>query len=134
MKTKSDFKFNYSAPSSEERKEIESIRNSYLSQTSSSKGKLETLRKLDNKVKNTPNTIALIVGIVGILIFGLGMTMVLEWKLLLWGIIVGIIGFVTMILAYPIFKFTFKMLKDKYSSQILSLSEELLNEQLSTNE
>ena len=60
--------------------------------------------------------------------------MVLEWKLLLWGIIVGIIGFVTMILAYPIFKFTFKMLKDKYSSQILSLSEELLNEQLSTNE
>ena len=129
MKQKNDFEFNYSAPSSEERKEIESIRNSYLAKSSSVDNKLETLRKLDSKVKNTPTMIALIIGIVGTLIFGLGMTMVLEWNLTIWGVVVGIVGAVPISMAYPVFKLTHKKLKNKYSSQILKLSEELLGDE-----
>ena len=129
MKQKNDFEFNYSAPSSEERKEIESIRNSYLAKSSSVDNKLETLRKLDSKVKNTPTMIALIIGIVGTLIFGLGMTMVLEWNLAIWGVVVGTVGAVPISMAYPVFKLTHKKLKNKYSSQILKLSEELLGDE-----
>lgn len=128
MKHKNDFEFKYVAPTIEERKEIESIKRTYIAQSTGS-NKLGELRKLDNKVKNTPTLVSLIVGIVGILIFGLGMSMVLEWKLLLWGIVVSIIGIVPMSLAYPINKFVFKRLKNKYSAKIIKLSEELLNDE-----
>lgn len=121
-----DFEFNYSAPTNEERKEIESIRNSYLNKTKEI-SKLDLLRKLDNKVKNTPLVLALAIGILGALIFGLGMAMTLEWNLLIWGIVVSAVGVVSCALAYPFFKLSTKHMKAKYSSQILSLSEELLN-------
>ncbi|MFQ6772860.1 MAG: hypothetical protein ACLRFG_00080, partial [Clostridia bacterium] len=82
-----DFEYNYVAPTSEERKEIESIRNAYIKPTASS-GKLEKLRRLDFKVKNTPIIVALVMGVVGILTFGVGLTMMLEWNIILWGIVV----------------------------------------------
>ena len=52
MKNENDFEFNYSAPTAEERKEIESIRNSYLLQEKKTPSKLDVLRKLDWKVRN----------------------------------------------------------------------------------
>lgn len=127
MKTNNNFKFSYSAPSSNERREIESIRNSYLEKSSSADDKLQELRKLDKKVKNTPSIFALIFGIVGILIFGLGLSMILEWKILIWGVIISIIGIIPVIMAYPIYKIVFFAMKKKYSAKILKLSEELLN-------
>lgn len=127
MKTSNNFKFSYSAPSSNERKEIESIRNNYLEKSHSSDNKLQELRRLDKKVKNTPNLVALIFGIIGILMFGLGLSMILEWKIIVWGVIVSIIGIIPVILAYPIYKIIFSSMKKKYSAQILKLSEELLN-------
>lgn len=122
-----DFEFKYCAPTTEERKEIESIRQSYLPKEPAEK-KLERLRKLDNKVKNLPVAIAIAVGVVGLLIFGLGMAMVLEWNLILWGVITGCVGLVPMGFAYPIFNKISKNLKAKHSQEILSLSEELLND------
>ena len=122
-----DYEFKYIAPTSEERKEIESIRNSYITKNKSS-NKLETLRKLDNKVKNTPTIISLIIGIVGTLIFGLGFTMILEWNLIAWGVVVSFIGLVVMTITYSIHVKISKYLKVKYSKEILKLSEELLNE------
>ena len=128
MKNNNKFTFSYSAPSSEERKEIESIRKSYLSQGSASSDKLSLLRALDNKVKNTPKIIALTIGTISTLIFGLGLAMILEWNILLFGIIVSFVGFVFALLTYPIYKNILKTTKKKYSAQILRLSEELLNE------
>lgn len=122
-----DFEYNYVAPTSEERKEIESIRNNYISQNKSV-DKLEILRKLDNKVKSIPTIISLIFGIVGLLIFGLGLTMILEWKVTIGGIIVGAIGVIPMILAYPMYRKISNNLKNKYSDEIIKLSDELLNE------
>lgn len=124
---KNDFEYKYSAPTTEERKEIENIRKSYQPKTNQTT-KLERLRKLDGKVKNIPTTIGLILGIVGCLIFGLGFAMIMEWNVLAWGIVVSIIGTIAMIMTYPLFGLLSKKLKDKYGNEILTLSEELLND------
>lgn len=83
----------------EDEKEIQSIRNRYLVHNNEN-NKLNYLRQLNNKVKNTPTIISLIVGIVGILIFGLGFTMVVKWDLIAWGVVVSC---VLMLLAYPLY-------------------------------
>lgn len=120
------FEFKYTAPTTEERKEIEYIQSKYKPKNKE-QTKIERLRALDNKVRSIPTMIALILGIVGLLIFGTGMTMVLEWKLVVWGVIVGIIGFVPMGLAYFSYNHIYYKLKNKYSEEILKLSSELLN-------
>ncbi|MBQ7880973.1 MAG: hypothetical protein IJ358_03945 [Clostridia bacterium] len=125
---RNDFEFKYVAPTAEERKEIESIRNSYTIKDKSS-NKLERLRSLDRKVKNIPTMVSLIVGVVGILIFGLGFSMVLEWDLFVWGIVVSIVGLIPIIMAYPLHLKVEKQLKNKHSKEILEISEELLNDE-----
>lgn len=121
-----DFEFKYKAPSQKERKEIESIRNSYLPKTQE-KQDLETLRKLDFKVKNYPMIISLCVGILGCVVFGVGLTLCLEWDLLVWGIIVCVVSLPIMLVAYLIYKVISKKLRDKYSQKIITLSDKLLN-------
>lgn len=126
-----DFEYTYVAPTNEERKEIENIKNSYLSKKETeSQTKLSRLRSLDMKVKNTPGIIALTFGIIGILIFGLGLSIILEIKTIpmFIGIICAIVGTILMIVAHPINKMVYNNLKKKYGPQIISLSEELLNE------
>lgn len=121
-----DFEYNYKAPTKEERMEIESIRNSYIPKDEPS-NKMERLRKLDFKVKNLPVAFSIAFGVIGSLIFGLGLAMILEWNIILWGILVGVVGFFITILAYPVYKFITQKLKNKYSEEIIKLSDELLN-------
>ncbi|MBQ7798344.1 MAG: hypothetical protein IJ371_04405 [Clostridia bacterium] len=123
-----EFEYKYVAPTSEERKEIERIRSNYIVKDKSS-NKLETLRKLDNKVKNIPVTISITMGIIFTLVFGLGMAMVLEWGLMIGGLIVSCIGLIMMIFTYPLHLKIAKYVKTKYSKEIIKLSEELLNDE-----
>ena len=90
--------------------------------------KIERLRRLDGLVKNTAIIWSLVLGVLGCLIFGLGLTMILEWDILLWGIILMVIGSVPMAIAYPVYKLALNKGKAKYGDEILRLSEELLNE------
>lgn len=122
------FEYSYSAPTSEERKEIESIRNNYIKKDNINE-KLDRLRKIDGKVRETPGLISLIIGISGILIFGLGLAMILEWKILAWGIVVSVVGVAAMFIAYPIYIKLDKRMRDKYLDEILKLSDELLNDE-----
>ena len=126
MKNKNDFEFKYVAPTSEERKEIESIRRNYLTQEKSM-SKIDYLRKLDAKVKEIPMVVSLIIGVLGTLIFGLGLTMILEWNLLVWGIVICAIMIVPVALAYSIYRKLDRELREKYSEEILRLTDELLN-------
>jgi len=119
------FNFKYTAPSQEERKEIDSIRRQYLPREEK-ETKLDRLRKLDALVKNTAMVIALCFGVIGSLIFGVGLTMILEWSILFWGIVVCIIGSVPTLLAYPAYKFVLTKYKKRYGDEILRLSDELL--------
>ena len=124
---KNQFNYTYKAPTEEERKEIDSIRRQYQSEE---KGisKIDRLRKLDAYVKNSAVIASLIFGIVGCLIFGLGFAMVLEWNMVLLGVVSGVVGIALMIPAYPIYCSVYKKNKEKYRAEILQLSEELLNE------
>ena len=125
----SDFNFNYQAPTNEERKEIENIRKNYIKKESTPPSKLNQLRNLDKKVKNIPAMLALICGILGTLIFGTGLALILEWDLVFWGVIISVLGVIPAILAYIVYQKSYEHLKNKYSAEILKLSDELLNEQ-----
>lgn len=121
------FNYRYSAPTEEERKEIASIRKQY-SPTHNGETKLEKLRRLDGLVKNTAIIWSLVLGVVGCLIFGLGLAMVLEWKIIFWGVVVAVVGAIPMALAYPVYLGLLNRGKERYGEEILKLSEELLNE------
>ena len=121
------FNFKYTAPTEEERKEIDSIRRQYAPQEHV-ESKIERLRRLDSLVKNTAIIWSLVLGVVGTLVLGLGLTMILEWSIWLWGIVLMVIGSVPMAIAYPVYKLTLNKGKAKYGEEILRLSEELLNE------
>ena len=122
-----DFKYTYSAPTEEERLEIESIKRQY-----EPKEKLETkldkLRNLDKKVKMFPLILSLTFGIVGTLVFGLGLTLVLEWNRIILGIIVATLGLIPISIAYPTHSIIYRKNKEKYADEIIKLSDELLNE------
>jgi len=120
------FMYNYSAPTEEERKEVESLRGWYAEEKQPDK--LAQLKKLDDKVKRPPEALALSLGVIGTLIFGGGMAMILEAGLPIWGTLVALVGVVPLILAYPLYKRLLKKLKNKYRDEILRLSNEILHE------
>ena len=121
------FNYTYRAPTEEERREIESIKRQYEA-PKTEEGKLERLRKLNNYVNGLATAVSLVVGVIGLLIFGLGLAMVLEWSLLIWGILVMVVGIPPIAIAYPLYNKILKRNKEKYGQEILQLSEELLNE------
>lgn len=121
------FNFRYTAPTEAERKEIDSIRRQYAPQEKT-ETKLERLRRLDALVKNTAIIWSLCLGVLGTLIFGLGLAMILEWNIWLWGILLMAVGGVPMVIAYPVYKGVLRQYKNRYGEEILRLSEELLNE------
>lgn len=127
MNNNEDFSYSYTAPTEKERKEITAIRNQYAP-TSDTKSGIQTLRALDKRVHSIPMITSLTIGVIGTLIFGLGMAMVLEWHITLYGILVSAIGIIPTALAYPVYKFSLKRMKKKYGKRILELSESILKQ------
>lgn len=118
------FSYSYSA---KENKEVQEIRRRYLPQTET---KLEEMKRLDGYVQKSGMVESLCAGILGLLIFGVGMCCVLQvfgsgvfFTVL--GVWAGIIGAVVMGFAYPIYRKQFHKAKEKYSPRILELAEEL---------
>jgi len=122
-----NFEYKYTALTEEERAEAENIRNQYLIKDGKNE-KLDKLRRLDGKVKNIPVCISLIFGVLGTLIFGLGLTMVLEWGIITWGVACGAVGLCLAGLAYFSHEFVKNYLTNKYSEEIIEISNEILNE------
>ena len=120
------FEYKYEAPTIEERKEIASIQRAYLPEEKRM-SKLERLRYLDNKVKSIPMIYGLTFGVVGILLFGTGMTFFLEWTQFWYlGIPFSLIGLIPVVLAYPVYLRVLKKYKAKYGAEIIKISNELL--------
>jgi len=122
------FEYKYSAPTQDERKEIDRIRRQYQPKDQTIT-KMDRLRYLDNKVKTIPLILSLSVGILGTLVFGLGLTFILEWSNIPLGVVLMIIGAGIMGIAYLSYSISSKKLKAKYSEEILTLSEELLTQE-----
>lgn len=115
------FEYTYSA---KEQEEIEKIRKKYLPRE---EDKMELLRKLDKDVTKPGTIWSLVIGIMGCLLFGVGMCCTLVWVDSLFGvgIVVGVIGMAIMGVAYPIYIRITKKQQEKMAPQILALAEEL---------
>lgn len=125
MNNQDKFDYIYSAPTEDERREIESIKKQYAAEPK--RPKLEELRNLNKRVTRPPKITGLVAGIAGALIMGTGMAMAIEWNLMVWGVVVGAAGMVLVGVAYPIYRVMLKRNKRKYGGQILELSNQLLN-------
>ena len=116
------FNYTYSAARN---KEVESIRKKYMPHEES---KLERLKKLDFRVQMAGTVESLCFGIVGALVFGIGMCFFLDvfagavWLTAL----LMVLGTVMMIPAYPIYKRIAQRTKAELTPEILRLSEEIM--------
>ncbi len=121
MENKS-FTYNYSAARN---KEVESIRRKYMSHEES---KLEKLKRLDYRVQMAGMIEGLCFGIIGALVFGIGMCFFLDvfagaaWLTA----ILMICGTLLMIPAYPIYRRIARKTKAELTPEILRLSEEIM--------
>lgn len=124
---KEGFEYGYSAPTAAERREIEGIRSKYMP-ADERQQKLERLKALDKKVKRPAVLLAAVFGVCGTLVFGLGLCMVLEWAMYLWGSAVCLAGIALAAVAAPLYRRVYGRRKKKFAEEILRLSAELLNE------
>jgi len=121
MNNKETFNYTYSAKQQEE---IKKIREKYVPKEAD---KMEQLRRLDASVSRKGTIISLVIGIIGTLIFGTGMSMCLVWTdLFLPGIIVGIVGIAAVSLAYPLYSFITKRERERIAPEIIRLTDELM--------
>lgn len=131
-KKQMDFSYTYSAS---EQAELKKIRDKYTPPTKND-DKLARLRRLDASVTKTAQAVALILGIIGILVMGLGMSLCMsnlgeifgpnKMFAMLFGIAIGIVGIIIMSLAYPIYNVIVKAKRKKLAPQIIQLADELL--------
>lgn len=122
------FSFTYSAPTEVERREIENIRRQYKPEEQS-ENKIERLRKLHSRVVGAATATSLCSGVIGLLIFGTGMALVLEFGKLLLGVILAAISVFPIAIAYPIYKRVMDNGKKKYGEEIIRLSDDILGEE-----
>lgn len=121
MENKETFSYTYSA---KEQEEIKKIRKKYVPKEAD---KMEQLRRLDAGVTQKGTAISLVVGIIGALILGTGMSMCMVWtELFVLGIIVGIVGIVMVSAAYPLYSYVTKKEREKIAPEIIRLTDELM--------
>ena len=121
MENKETFSYTYSARDTEE---IKKIREKYVPKETD---KLEQLRRLDQSVTRKGTIISLVIGIIGALVMGFGMSccMVMT-NLFVLGIITGIIGIAAVAAAYPIYNYVTKKEREKIAPEIIRLTDELM--------
>ena len=121
MKNKETFSYTYSA---KEQEEIKKIREKYVPKEAD---KMEQLRRLDAGVTQKGTVVSLVVGIIGALILGTGMSMCMVWtELFVLGIIAGVIGIVVVSAAYPLYSYVTKKEREKIAPEIIRLTDELM--------
>ena len=124
------FKYTYSA---KEQDEIKRIRQKYMVQEEDG---MTRLRKLDAKANSKATIMSLVLGIIGALVMGTGMSLIMTDLArilgmtamggMLVGVIFGLIGMSLAALVYPVYKKILKREREKIAPEILRLSEELL--------
>ena len=126
------FQYTYSA---KEQAELKRIREKYTAPTEV-EDKMARLRRLDASVTNTAQAVALVLGIIGALILGFGMSLIMTDlaeslgisgdTAMVIGITVGIVGGILASLAYPIYNAIVKAKRKKIAPEIIRLTDELM--------
>ena len=129
---KSGFSYTYSA---KEQAEIRKIRAKYTV-PNKTEDKLARLRRLDASVTQAAQAVAILLGVIGTLILGAGMSLCLvEFEEFLGmqkevamsvGIGIGVVGGVLASLAYPVYNAVVKHRRKKLAPEIIRLTDELL--------
>ena len=128
--TDSSFQYTYSA---KEQDEIRRIREKYQSKEEDGICKL---RKMDARVSQKATVVSLVLGILGALVMGTGMSLVMTdighkigmGDAMIPGIVIGVVGMLMAIVNYPIYKKLLGSRKQKYAKEIIELSERILEE------
>jgi uncharacterized membrane protein YccF (DUF307 family) len=127
MENNENFSFHYSA---QQQKEVENIRKKYLPKE---EDRMEQLRKLHAIPTQKAQTASIVLGTIGSLVMGTGMSFAmtdigtaLGSLAMIIGIVVGIVGMVLVALAYPVYNRVLKKQREKIAPEILRLSDELL--------
>ena len=108
------------------------IRTQYMEKTPS---ELDALRELDAKVKRPANVFGYTFGSISAIIMGAGMSLVMTdigaiigiTSALVPGIAIGALGLGMALLTYPIYKRILSSRKKKYSAEIITLSDKIMN-------
>ncbi len=118
------FTYEYTA---EQQKEIREIREKYQKKPNEI-SQMDKLRMLDASVTKKGTYASIIVGVLGCLILGTGMSCVMVWseKLFIIGILIGIVGLIGVICAYPLYTHITKKERERIAPEILKLTDELL--------
>lgn len=126
------FSYTYSA---REQAELKRIRDKYTPPTET-EDKMTRLRRLDAGVTKTAQAVAILIGVIGALTLGSGMSLIMtdlaeilglyNDAAVVIGIAVGIVGGVLISLAYPIYNAIVKAKRKKLAPEILRLTDELM--------
>ena len=127
MEHKEGFQFTYSAA---QQQEVEAIRKKYLPRE---EDKMEQLRRLHAIPTQKAQACAIVLGVIGTLILGTGMSLAmtelgaaLGVLAMVIGIVVGIVGMVLVGLAYPVYNRVLKTERQRIAPEILRLTDELM--------
>lgn len=127
MEKKDTFRMTYSAKQQEE---VSKIRQKYAPKEPD---KMEQLRALDARVEKKASSVAVVVGVIGTLILGIGMSLAMsDFGLFLGsaafavGIMIGVVGIAVLGCAYPLYNRTLKKEREKIAPEILKLTDELM--------
>lgn len=125
MEEKKKFTYTYS---SADNNEIMRIRNKY--EYAQDNSKTEQLRRLDKSVHRTAAAVSLIIGTIGSLILGFGLSCVLVWQdsMFATGIVTGIIGIIISAFAYPVYRIVAAARRKKIAPKIIKLADEIMKE------
>ena len=113
-------------PLKEDAAKAEAIRRRYMEKGTT---KLDQLQALDTKVKTPATVAASILGVIGTLVMGAGMSNIMVWNNMTVGLALGIPGLVMVCLVWPVYRAILNSRKKKYATQIMELSEKIIDEQ-----
>ncbi|HJD22888.1 MAG TPA: DUF2244 domain-containing protein [Firmicutes bacterium] len=115
------FTYTYSAS---QQQEIRHIREKYLPKEPD---KMQQLRMLDRSAAKKGTAAAIMIGVIGCLLLGVGMCCTMLWmgQWFIPGVILGLIGIAAVAAAYPLYTRITRKEREKIAPQILKLTEEL---------
>ncbi len=126
------FSYTYSA---KDQDEIRRIREKYTPRTEK-EDKMERLRRLDASVSKKAQAVSLVIGVIGTLILGCGMSLAMTelyaalgmtaGVAMAVGIPIGIVGIILVALAYPAYTLVTRRERERIAPEVLRLTEELM--------
>ncbi len=110
---------------------VQKIRTEY---TEKEHTQLDTLKKLDAKVKKPANVFAYVFGSISAIIMGSGMSFVMTdigdiidiENTMVYGIVIGVVGLLMAIINYPMYKRILTSRRKKYVDKIIALSDKIM--------